>query len=666
MKKYKFIIGIIVLLLIAAIIGYTIADNLENNSEVEPSTELTYYLNVSYDGVDVSGIESSDSVVTDVQSNIIFVEDKIPLGLEFTGFVETLDGSIGSVKRNNAEVSCLGKVIDDTNEDTNEGVWNNDHTIYTYHGLHYNASNRTVTFRVNNLHAGCVLTVGIKTNTPSTIDDKSTVNKEKRRDFYNYATIREKIISDASNLVHVFIGSTSESMYTVTYNFASGTPSLVAPQTTSYAEGQTVGVAPDIYLEGYSFNGWTSEDVTITDGKFVMPNRNITITGSFTATNQHTVTYSIDGVTPDGYVLPTTKNYYPNSLVYLDSLKVGDIINGYKFLGWSSNDVSISYNSFEMPNSNVSIVGRFSPVTYNVNYEFIGNVIPPNSDELIPVSSTYSEGDIVVLGSVSDTPGYKFLGWFKEDGFTMPNKNVTVYGEWKRFLGYFEPTISMEILNNRDYYRLNDTISYKITVTNTANYPINNVIIKENNGAYFINGTGYTIQNNLATINEIAANSSKIVYAEYKVSSSDSNTYTNDVELISAIASDDYELKDKAYETSLVSNLQSKVKVCINIDGVDLGNTFRISLNNNNYEYSSNLKKNECMTYYVNPGIYTVKEILPQEYSLKQITGNISTNGGSLTVTQGNEYEINFVNEFKNKKFMHSYGDVVNKVGGGQ
>ena len=150
MKKYKFIIGIIVLLLIAAIIGYTIADNLENNSEVEPSTELTYYLNVSYDGVDVSGIESSDSVVTDVQSNIIFVEDKIPLGLEFTGFVETLDGSIGSVKRNNAEVSCLGKVIDDTNEATNEGVWNNDHTIYTYHGLHYNASNRTVTFRVNN------------------------------------------------------------------------------------------------------------------------------------------------------------------------------------------------------------------------------------------------------------------------------------------------------------------------------------------------------------------------------------------------------------------------------------------------------------------------------------------------------------------------------------
>ena len=217
MKKFKSICSIAILLLIM-VIGYTIADNLQNNVEVEPSTELTYYLNVKYDGVDVSGISSSDNVVANVQSDIIFVEDKLPLGLTFIGFVTTDDGSIGSVKRDNSEVSCLGKVIDDTNEVNNSGVWNNDHTEYTYHGLHYDATSRTVSFRVKDLQAGCVLNVGIITNTPSTIDDRTTNNIEKRRDFYNYATIRERVINDASNLVHVFIGSTNEDMYTVTAN----------------------------------------------------------------------------------------------------------------------------------------------------------------------------------------------------------------------------------------------------------------------------------------------------------------------------------------------------------------------------------------------------------------------------------------------------------------
>lgn len=666
MKKFKSICSIAILLLIM-VIGYTIADNLQNNVEVEPSTELTYYLNVKYDGVDVSGISSSDNVVANVQSDIIFVEDKLPLGLTFTGFVTTDDGSIGSVKRDNSEVSCLGKVIDDTNEVNNSGVWNNDHTEYTYHGLHYDATTRTVSFRVKDLQAGCVLNVGIITNTPSTIDDRTTNNIEKRRDFYNYATIRERVINDASNLVHVFIGSTNEDMYTVTYEYLSGTDSNapMLPQTTSYAAGSTVSVSTNPYFEGYTFNGWVSNDVTISNGTFTMPSSNVVIKGSFTQNSNYQVSYSIDGATPSGYVLPSNKSYYTNTLVYLDSLKRGDIINGYKFLGWSSNDVDISYNSFEMPNKNVSIVGSFSPINYQVNYQFIGNVMPEDSENYLPISSNHSEGDIVVLPNVSDVSGYKFLGWFKDDGFTMPSKDVTVYGEWKRFSGYFEPTISIEVVNSKDYYKLGDKIRYKITVTNTANYPIKNVIIKENINATYVSSNDYTIQNNLATINEIDANSSKILYSDYIVTSNDSNTITNEVEIRSAIADNDYELKEKNYKVSTSSNLKSVLNICT-IVNTDVSNSFRFKIANNTYDYSIILGSNECMNLYLEPGTYSVKELIPQEYNLQSVTGSITANNQSLTVVQGNSYQINFTNNFKLKKFMHAFGDVVNTVEGGQ
>ena len=43
--------------------------------------------------------------------------------------------------------------------------------------------------------AGCSLTVGIITHTPSTVDDPSTAYVEVRRDFYNSATAGERFFN---------------------------------------------------------------------------------------------------------------------------------------------------------------------------------------------------------------------------------------------------------------------------------------------------------------------------------------------------------------------------------------------------------------------------------------------------------------------------------------
>ena len=108
----------------------------DNDVRVDVDSELTYYLNVKEDGVDASGIESSDSQVAEVRGGRINITDKLPEGLIFQGFVTTSDGTIGAVSRAGSSIQCPGKVVDDTNETTiDTGTWNNAHTEYYYHGL---------------------------------------------------------------------------------------------------------------------------------------------------------------------------------------------------------------------------------------------------------------------------------------------------------------------------------------------------------------------------------------------------------------------------------------------------------------------------------------------------------------------------------------------------
>ena len=431
-KKYLMGIMIGIILIIGIIFTLVIrtshADPLENDTEVEPNTDLTYYLKVKYDGVDKEGVESDDNTLANINSSYITVTDKIPEGLTFKDFVTTSDGSIGAAKRSDGTTPCAGNVVDDTNEASpTQGEWNQGNTEYTYHGLHYNAGTRTVTFKVKGLKAGCQLTVGIITTTTATIDDPNTQEVETRRDFYNFAEAVEGPLSVPSNTVHAYMGN-SATMHNVSYSYTgtvpTGAPS--APSTTSYAEGAKVGVAASPTLEGYTFSGWTTNDATISNGSFTMPNTNVTLTGSFTAKTKHTVTYSITGTTPDGYVLPTTKSYSAGEIVEVDTLKAGDIINGYKFLGWTSS-VTITDGEFEMPNTNVTITGSFEQVTYKVSYRFHPGVLPPNSDSLLPADQNYTPGASVTLAADPSASGYKFLGWYHENNFTMPEENVVIY-----------------------------------------------------------------------------------------------------------------------------------------------------------------------------------------------------------------------------------------------
>ena len=660
-KKNFFISISIMIICILGIIGFTKSDILENDVEVKEQTDLTYYLDISYDGVDKFGVESSSTKISEINSGYIYVEDKIPEGLVFNGFVTTEDGSIGAVKRSDGS-SCPGKVVDDT-----DGT----ETLTSYHGLHYDETTRTVSFKVKNLMAGCVLTVGIKTITP-TIDDPNTAEVETRRDFYNFASAREDSLTVYSNTVHAWMGNEFIDLYQVNYEYTGTVPdnAPALPSNITYASGSSVPIASDVSVEGYDFSGWTTTDATITNGKFTMPTKNVTLKGSFTGQPTYKVSYKISGTTPSGYVVPSEKTYYEKSTITVDSLKKGDVFNGYRFLGWTTTDVTIDEdNSFSMPNKNVTITGAFEEVTYKVSYAFYDTVLPSNSDALLPATKEYKPGSTVTLSDVNDVTGYNFLGWYKENTFTMPEEDIVVYGEWSKQKGIFEPTIKKEIITTKPYYRSGDIVKYKVTITNTASYAIKEVIIKEENeNAYFIAGTNYEVTSNkIVTIPQIAANSSVEVFAEYKVTLNDTNKITNTVSIIGALADNDYVLNtEKEYKASASFGIQSQVKVCKVAPSTSLHSfQFKITGTDNDYETWLVLNANECTNIYVDPGKYNIQEIIPQEYSLSSVTGAVTSNNSTLTAVLGKNYEMTFTNEYKKKGFLHSFGRVENIIIGG-
>lgn len=528
--------------LLIVLLNRSFAVPLEDGARVAPNSDLTYYIDVIYDGKDATAVSSSDTVTANVNSDYIYVEDKLPDGLTFKNFVTTSDGTIGAVKRSDGS-SCPGYVVGDSA------------------GLVYDDTTRTVSFKVKNLQAGCKLTVGIVTTTPS-------LPSGKRLDFYNTAFARENNFTFKSNTVHVFMGDEEATLYTVTYKYTGTVPDgAPVPEVGSYSEGTTVGVEANPTIAGYTFSGWSTSDVTVSNNSFTMPSKNVTFTGSFTAKTKYNVSYSISGTLPEGFVAPTTKSYGTGDDVVLDTLKVGDVINGYRFLGWTSTTVDLSDGIFQMPSSNVTIVGKFEQIKYTVSYQFQGAVIPSNADSLLPASATYAPGETVTVASDPVATGYKFLGWYKSETFEMPEEDVVIYGEWMRFSGYFVPTITITIPSQKAIYQKGEVVNFQIVVKNNASIAINDVMVQDYlDGATFNTGSNYTLlSDSIAKIGTIATGGSVTLTAKYTAGSDVVKDYVNTVELTGAIADNYYYLDtSKDYKVSVnfkVANVDLKINL---------------------------------------------------------------------------------------------------------
>lgn len=644
--------GIIILLLIMVLayifIRPTVAEILDYGVEVKENTELIYYLDVTYDGVDENGVESTGSNLLDIYSEYIYVEDKLPEGLTFTGFKTAEDGSIGAVSKNDPNIPCLGYVVNGKD------------------GLKYDDTTRTVSFTVKNLQAGCKLTVGIKTMTP-TIDDPTTNETELRRDFYNTATVTEKEQTEYSNTEYVWMGSETVKLYPVTYKFKEGSPANVPilPPISSYSENAVVGLEKAPILEGYKFDGWETTDVIVADGKYTMPNKSVTFEGSFTELPKHQVSYKINGESPEGYILPTTKEYHENTTVNLDILKVGDIVNGYKFLGWTVPDgvVLEDGKKFKMPGKNVEFVGNFEEVTYKVEYRFQGSVLPPNYQNLLPKTKEYTAGTTVKLENDLVASDYRFLGWYAEKEFEMPKENVVIYGEWAENNNLFNLKITKNLSSNKEFFLKGEQVKYDIVIKNENNFPVTNVVIQEKNEkAFFVADSAYTLDSNhLVTIPKIDANKSVTVKAIYTVGDEDKGTISNTVEILGAEVEGKVLNPSNENKATETFNVKIAVKVCKKVENKETKEVFRIRIWNDNFETFVLLKDDQCKTIYLANGKYNIQEILPKEYKLT-INGPTTSNGGNFIIESGNSYNFEFVSTYEKIGFFQTFGRLVGKI----
>lgn len=208
----------------------------------------------------------------------------------------------------------------------------------------------------------------------------------------------------AKNLV---VKATAESVY-ITYIFDGQVYEVVQGKANKQNQ-----VLEKITKKGYTVSDWTTTDVEVTDGYFVMPEENITFYAT-SQVNKYKLYYKHNG---NDY-LPVEEVEYGKTVI-LPNLPVEDGI----FYEWSSSDVELLGSGFVMPDKDVTITTISSTVRkhliYYINNEIVGyELVVPGKK--IALSTETMEG--------------KFSGWYSQDVvitndvIEMPNDDVVVYG----------------------------------------------------------------------------------------------------------------------------------------------------------------------------------------------------------------------------------------------
>ena len=104
-----------------------------------------------------------------------------------------------------------------------------------------------------------------------------------------------------------------------------------------------------------------------------------------------------------------------------------------------------------------------------------------------------------------------------------------------------------------------------------------------------------------------------------------------------------------------------RLTICKEVENNLDSRQFNIKVYKEGFDTTVTIAAENCEELVLESGTYKVKEILGQESSIKTITG-ISSNDGTITLENGNTYEIKFTNEFNKTDYLHSYGRASNKI----
>ena len=225
--------------------------------------------------------------------------------------------------------------------------------------------------------------------------------------------------------------------YTITLelNGGSGIYSIIEDYGTQLTQ-------PVVTREGYTFQGWYTEEELINTYSFTtMPDENITLYAKWVI-NQYTMTFEenegsmVDSITQD-YDTAVTEPAAP-------------IRTGYIFAGWYTEvELTNVYTFTTMPSADLTLYAKWNIITYEITYELdggINNIDNPN---------TYTIETSTIILEEATKEGYTFLGWYDNaeySGESMAEitlgttEDMTLYAKWS--INSYE--INYYIYNNYD------------------------------------------------------------------------------------------------------------------------------------------------------------------------------------------------------------------------
>ncbi len=241
--------------------------------------------------------------------------------------------------------------------------------------------------------------------------------------------------------------------YTVSYKLTGDHElDVTVPNSETHKYGETVNIKDELTKEGYTFVGWTTDDVTfnISTKKFTMPNKNVELRGYFTPNTgtEYKIEYYLQSV--DGEYLDLDAAASDYTLIDDSARKYVDTLNG-----TTGDTVKVA---IELPagfehdegHENEVLEGEiagdgglvlrvyYKRKQYNVSYAYIGTLIPGEAPSLEGMTKAYPFGATVTIANDIEVAGYNFNGWTTPGGavkandvsFVMPNQDVELQGRF--------------------------------------------------------------------------------------------------------------------------------------------------------------------------------------------------------------------------------------------
>jgi len=216
----------------------------------------------------------------------------------------------------------------------------------------------------------------------------------------------------------------------VEYNLNGGNGNTPT-NSSKYVYGQEITLASDSNFSrtNYTFKGWSTSSTATSGvtGKYTIQSTDIN-NGKITfyaiwESNGNTITYNANGA--DSGSVPIDSNLYKKDVSVTVLGNTASLArNGYTFNGWNTkaDGTGTSYsagNTFSMPDANVTLYAKWTPVDYTITYNLNGGTNDSNN----PIKYTI-ETETITLANPTKT-GYIFDGWYTED--TYINKTTDIY-----------------------------------------------------------------------------------------------------------------------------------------------------------------------------------------------------------------------------------------------